>query len=52
MRQNVRVADITNQQTLEIKFKDKSIADVLNMTVDEGCDYFENIPSIKTKLLT
>ena len=41
-----------NRETLEIKFKDKSIADVLNMTVDEGCDYFENIPSIKTKLLT
>ncbi len=41
-----------NRETLEIKFKDKSIADVLNMTVDEGCDYFENIPTIKTKLLT
>ena len=41
-----------NRETLEIKFKDKSIADVLNMTVDEGCDYFENIPSIRSKLLT
>ena len=41
-----------NRETLEIKFKDKSIADILNMTVDEGCDYFENIPSIKSKLLT
>ena len=41
-----------NRETLEIKFKDKSIADVLNMTVDEGCDYFENIPAIRTKLLT
>ncbi len=41
-----------NRETLEIKFKDKSIADVLNMTVDEGCDYFENIPNIRTKLLT
>ena len=41
-----------NRETLEIKFKDKSIADVLNMTVDEGCDYFENIPGIRTKLLT
>ena len=41
-----------NRETLEIKFKDKSIADVLDMTVDEGCDYFENISNIKTKLLT
>ncbi len=41
-----------NRETLEIKFKDKSIADVLNMTVDEGCEYFENISNIKTKLLT
>ena len=41
-----------NRETLEIKFKDKSIADVLNMTVDEGCDYFENISNIRTKLLT
>ncbi len=41
-----------NRETLEIKFKDKSIADVLNMSVDEGCDYFENIPSIRSKLLT
>jgi len=41
-----------NRETMEIKFKNKSIADVLAMTVDEGCVYFENIPSIKTKLLT
>ncbi len=41
-----------NRETLEIKFKNKSIADVLNMTVDEGCDYFENISNIKSKLLT
>ncbi len=41
-----------NRETLEIKFKDKSIADVLNMTVDEGCEYFENISTIKSKLLT
>jgi len=41
-----------NRETLEIRFKDKSIADVLNMTVDEGCEYFENISNIKTKLLT
>jgi excinuclease ABC subunit A len=41
-----------NKETLEIKFKDKSIADVLDMSVDEGCEYFENISNIKTKLLT
>ncbi len=41
-----------NRETLEIKFKNKSIADVLNMSVDEGCEYFENISNIKTKLLT
>jgi excinuclease ABC subunit A len=41
-----------NRETLEIKFKDKNIADVLDMSVDEGCDYFENISNIKTKLLT
>tara|TARA_B110000003_G_C16621718_1_gene523396 strand:- start:935 stop:2131 length:1197 start_codon:yes stop_codon:yes gene_type:complete len=41
-----------NRETLEIKFKNKSIADVLNMSVDEGCEYFENISTIKSKLLT
>ena len=41
-----------NRETLEIKFKDKSIADVLNMTVEEGCDFFENISNIRSKLLT
>ena len=41
-----------NRETLEVKFKDKSIADVLNMTVDEGCEYFENISNIRSKLLT
>ncbi len=41
-----------NRETLEIKFKEKSIADVLNMTVDEGCNFFENITSIRSKLLT
>ncbi|MDC0240488.1 excinuclease ABC subunit UvrA [Candidatus Pelagibacter sp.] len=41
-----------NRETLEIKFKDKNIADVLDMSVDEGCEYFENISNIKTKLLT
>jgi len=41
-----------NRETLEIRFKDKNIADVLDMTVDEGCDYFINIPAVRTKLLT
>jgi len=41
-----------NRETLEIRFKDKNIAEVLNMTVDEGCDYFINIPTVRTKLLT
>ena len=41
-----------NRETLEIKYKGKSIAEVLDMTVDEGCEYFENITNIKIKLLT
>ena len=41
-----------NRETLEIKFKNKNIADVLNMTVEEGCEFFQNIPSIYSKLLT
>ena len=41
-----------NRETLEIKFKDKNIADVLDMTVDEGCDFFDNIQNIKSKLIT
>jgi len=41
-----------NRETLEIKFKNKNISDVLNMTVDEGCDFFQNIPNIYSKLLT
>jgi len=39
-----------NRQTLEIKYKDKTIEDVLNMTVEEGLKFFENIPKIKRKL--
>jgi len=41
-----------NRETLEIKYKDKNISDVLNMTVDEGCDFFINIPTVRIKLLT
>ncbi len=40
-----------NRETLEVKYKDKSIADVLNMTVGEAVDYFVNHPSIKEKLV-
>jgi len=41
-----------NRETLEIKFKEKNIADILDMTVDEGCNFFENIQTIKSKLIT
>jgi len=41
-----------NRETLEIKFKNKNISDVLNMTVDEGCDFFINMPNVRSKLLT
>ncbi len=39
-----------NRETLEVKFKDKSIADVLDMTVDEAYVFFDAIPSIKNRL--
>ncbi len=41
-----------NRETLEVRFKGKSIADVLDMTVDEGVGFFKAIPSIRDKLLT
>ena len=41
-----------NRETLEIKYKEKSISDVLNMTVEEGYIFFDKIPSIKQKLQT
>ena len=39
-----------NRETLEVKFKDKSISEVLDMTIDEAHVFFENIPSIKRRL--
>jgi excinuclease ABC subunit A len=41
-----------NRETLEILYKSKSIADVLNMTAEEGNEFFKNIPAIKNKLQT
>jgi excinuclease ABC subunit A len=41
-----------NRDTLEIKFKGKSIADVLDMTANEAFDFFQNIPSIRKKIQT
>jgi excinuclease ABC subunit A len=41
-----------NRETLEIKFKDKSIADVLDMTVEEGARFFKAVPAIRDKLVT
>jgi excinuclease ABC subunit A len=41
-----------NRETLEIQFRGKSIADVLEMTVDEGCEFFKAVPVIRDKLLT
>ncbi len=41
-----------NRETLEIKYRGKSIYDVLNMTVEEACDFFQSVPSIYNKLKT
>lgn len=41
-----------NRETLDVKYKDKSIYDVLNMTVEEALSFFENIPSIRRKIET
>ncbi len=41
-----------NRETIEVKYKGKTISDVLNMTVEEALEFFENIPKIKRKLET
>ncbi|MCB0194977.1 MAG: excinuclease ABC subunit UvrA [Anaerolineae bacterium] len=41
-----------NRETLQIKYRNKSIADILAMTVDEGLDFFSNIPAVRRKLET
>jgi excinuclease ABC subunit A len=41
-----------NQETLDVKYKGKNIADVLGMTIEEGADFFKNVPKIHTRLKT
>ena len=41
-----------NRETLEVKFKDKSIADILDMTVEEGVEFFKAVPAVRDKLVT
>ncbi|MBR6223076.1 MAG: excinuclease ABC subunit UvrA [Lachnospiraceae bacterium] len=41
-----------NRETLEVKYKGKNIYDVLDMTVEEACEFFENVPSILNKIIT
>ena len=41
-----------NRETLQVKYKDKSISDVLNMTVEESLEFFQNIPKAVTRLQT
>lgn len=41
-----------NRETLEVRFKGKSISDVLNMTIDQACEFFENVPNIYRQIKT
>jgi excinuclease ABC subunit A len=41
-----------NRETLEVRYKGKSISDVLNMTIDQACEFFENVPNIYRQIKT
>jgi excinuclease ABC subunit A len=41
-----------NRETLEVRYKGKSISDVLNMTIEQACQFFENVPNIYRQIKT
>jgi hypothetical protein len=49
---NIRKGQRYNRETLDIKFKGKSIADVLKMTVDEAAEFFKAVPAVRDKMET
>ena len=52
VRCDVCEGDRYNEQTLEVKYKDKNISDILNMTVEEALVFFDALPALKKKLVT